>query len=197
MPKIVDREEMQLGILHAAQRVYLEKGYHSATIADVAHAAGVAKGTIYLYYKNKEALALSMMHTHFDGMQGRFFGGKKPATLDAFAKSLTKTMTVPDDDARYIRLFFEVFGEKFTSDTFMEEFGGFFDRLGGHYADHITHLQAIGEIRQDADPRNLGRLLAAMVDGIILHRGFFSIPERKHAKLRIELAAMFVRGLAA
>jgi AcrR family transcriptional regulator len=197
MPKIVDREEMQIGILDAAQTVYLDKGYHSATIADVADAAGVAKGTIYLYYKNKEALAEAMMHNHFDGMQDRFFGGGQPATLDAFARSLNKTMKLPNGDARYIRLFFEVFGEKFTSDEFMKNFGGFFERLGDQYAGYIAHLQDLGEVRKDADPRDLGRLLAAMVDGIILHRGFFSIPESKHAKLRGELAGLFVRGLAA
>ncbi len=41
------------GILQAARRVFGEKGYERATIADIACAAGVAKGTVYLYYRSK------------------------------------------------------------------------------------------------------------------------------------------------
>jgi AcrR family transcriptional regulator len=40
-------------ILHAAHHVFAEKGFDQATIADVAAAAGVAKGTVYLYYRSK------------------------------------------------------------------------------------------------------------------------------------------------
>jgi AcrR family transcriptional regulator len=40
-------------ILQAAHRVFAEKGFDQATIADVAAAAGVAKGTVYLYYRSK------------------------------------------------------------------------------------------------------------------------------------------------
>lgn len=77
------------------------------------------------------------------------------------------------------------------------QMGTFFDRLGAHYAQRFVHLQELGEVRKDADPVHLGRVLAAMVDGIILHRGLFMIPESRHVKLRTELATMFVKGLAA
>ncbi len=41
------------GILDAARRVFGEKGYERATIDDIAREAGVAKGTVYLYYRSK------------------------------------------------------------------------------------------------------------------------------------------------
>ncbi len=40
-------------ILTAAQNVFARKGFDGATIADIAHAAGVASGTVYLYYESK------------------------------------------------------------------------------------------------------------------------------------------------
>ncbi len=40
-------------ILQAAHHVFAEKGYDEATISDIASAAGVAKGTVYLYYRSK------------------------------------------------------------------------------------------------------------------------------------------------
>src|SRR5215467_4769054 len=48
-------------ILQAAAKVFAEKGFHNATIRDVAQAAGVADGTIYNYFANKAALMLSLL----------------------------------------------------------------------------------------------------------------------------------------
>src|SRR5689334_13571935 len=48
-------------ILDAAARVFAEKGYHRATIRDVAQAAGIADGTIYNYFANKAALLLGIL----------------------------------------------------------------------------------------------------------------------------------------
>jgi AcrR family transcriptional regulator len=41
-------------ILRAAQREFLERGYRRTSIESVARAAGVAKGTVYLYFDTKE-----------------------------------------------------------------------------------------------------------------------------------------------
>ena len=128
MPKVVDREEMQHGILDAAMQVYSKKGYHAATIADVAEAAGLGKGTLYLYFKNKEAIAISMVERHFKGMEDRFFGQKMPDSLDEFADSLSQTMNIPDEQSKFIRVFFEVFGPSFASDTFSAKVASFFDK---------------------------------------------------------------------
>ena len=195
MPKVVDREEMQHGILDAAMQVYSKKGYHAATIADVAEAAGLGKGTLYLYFKNKEAIAISMVDRHFKGMEDRFFGEAMPETLDAFAKGLSQTMNIPDDHAKFIRVFFEVFGPSFASDAFSAKVASFFDRLGDHYTGQIKHLQHAGQIRGDADAKKLGRVLASLIDGMILHKGLFSIPSKRHAAMRQEAVDMFVRGL--
>lgn len=43
-------------ILEAARRVIAERGVEEASVERIAHEAGVAKGTIYLYFDNKEML---------------------------------------------------------------------------------------------------------------------------------------------
>src|SRR5262245_18811860 len=47
---------MRQAILDAALAVFAERGYEAARLDDVAAKAGVAKGTLYLYFKDKEAL---------------------------------------------------------------------------------------------------------------------------------------------
>ena len=52
--KDVIKEFRTAELLGAARRVFAEKGFHAATVDDIATAAGVAKGTVYLYYRSKQ-----------------------------------------------------------------------------------------------------------------------------------------------
>jgi TetR/AcrR family transcriptional regulator, fatty acid metabolism regulator protein len=52
--------EKRRAILHAAVRVFAEKGYQGCRIADVARQAGVAYGLVYHYFRNKEELLESV-----------------------------------------------------------------------------------------------------------------------------------------
>src|SRR5512140_3005193 len=53
-------EERPREILAAALPVFAARGYHATRLADVAAAAGVTKGTIYYYFKNKDALLVAL-----------------------------------------------------------------------------------------------------------------------------------------
>lgn len=52
--KDVIKEFRTAELLEAARRLFAEKGFHATTVEDIAAAAGVAKGTVYLYYKSKQ-----------------------------------------------------------------------------------------------------------------------------------------------
>src|SRR5580693_7953203 len=54
------KAEKRLAILDGAIRVFSEKGFFNTTVAEVARAAGVADGTIYLYFESKDELLLSI-----------------------------------------------------------------------------------------------------------------------------------------
>lgn len=54
-------------ILDAAVEVFGRKGYHASTVADVAAEAGVAAGTIYLYFARKEEILISLFKRHLGG----------------------------------------------------------------------------------------------------------------------------------
>jgi len=67
-------------ILAAARSVFAEKGYEGATIADIAREAGVASGTVYLYYASKTDL--------FAALNGRLF--------EVIGEALLKAEVHPD-----------------------------------------------------------------------------------------------------
>jgi AcrR family transcriptional regulator len=61
-----EKARRQQEILLAARRVFFSKGIHRATVDDVAAAADLSKGSIYLYFDNKETL---LAHLLLDGLQ--------------------------------------------------------------------------------------------------------------------------------
>lgn len=48
-------------ILDSAEKVFLEKGFYPAKIEEIARNAGIAKGTIYIYFKDKESIYISLI----------------------------------------------------------------------------------------------------------------------------------------
>jgi AcrR family transcriptional regulator len=50
------KDERPSELIDAALAVFAERGYAATRLEDVAHHAGVTKGTMYLYFENKEAL---------------------------------------------------------------------------------------------------------------------------------------------
>jgi AcrR family transcriptional regulator len=49
-------------ILDAATQVFASKGFHRATIKDIAHVAGIADGTIYTYFASKTDVLLGILN---------------------------------------------------------------------------------------------------------------------------------------
>lgn len=56
-PRAIDKRRR---ILDAAVRVFARKGYFAARVSDIAKKAGVADGTIYLYFRSKEDLLVRL-----------------------------------------------------------------------------------------------------------------------------------------
>ena len=52
------KDAKRTAMMQAAVKVFSEKGYHAATVRDVVESAGVAIGTFYFYFPDKETLFL-------------------------------------------------------------------------------------------------------------------------------------------
>jgi AcrR family transcriptional regulator len=72
-----EKEQRREQILDAAEKVFFSKGFPAATVDDIAEAAELSKGTIYLYFKSKEDILLGI---HLRG---------EDIMLDMFRKATT------------------------------------------------------------------------------------------------------------
>ncbi len=63
MPRSKDETKV-IAIFDATLSVVMKTGFNGLKMADVAKKAGLATGTVYLYFKNKEAL-INALYLHF------------------------------------------------------------------------------------------------------------------------------------
>lgn len=59
-----DFEERRAGIVEHAARLFAERGFLGASIADLAEACEISKSLIYHYYDSKEDILFDVMHSH-------------------------------------------------------------------------------------------------------------------------------------
>jgi AcrR family transcriptional regulator len=80
-----DKEERHHALLDAAQALFLAHPDRMASVAEVAHAAGLAKGTVYLYFPSKEEMLLALHERHvaqFFAALTKLLDAPKPAGFD-------------------------------------------------------------------------------------------------------------------
>lgn len=100
----LDRAEQ---IRKAALSVFARRGFHEATVSEVASEAGIAKGTIYLYFSSKEEILIAILRRYIDGMLD-FVDGlldsslSVPEILGAFVRRQTELLRDEPDLVRVL-----------------------------------------------------------------------------------------------
>ncbi len=71
-PKAAAHAEAQrTRILDAAQRCFIEQGFHAAAMASIAEAAGISTGLIYRYFESKDAIVLAIIERELEERRAR------------------------------------------------------------------------------------------------------------------------------
>ena len=78
-------------ILEAAVKVFARQGFHQSTIAQIAKEAGVADGTIYLYFKNKDDILV------------QFFSFRAKQVFESFREEVDRAETSSDKLRNLVR----------------------------------------------------------------------------------------------
>jgi AcrR family transcriptional regulator len=102
-PRPLNDPDRRSAILTSALTVFSEKGFHRTTIKDIAKAAGLAEGTIYNHFENKDALLLSL----FEGLNAR---GREKVDL-ALPPDLPLSVFLPAHFEQMLSMFVESAGK--------------------------------------------------------------------------------------
>jgi TetR/AcrR family fatty acid metabolism transcriptional regulator len=151
-------------ILRAAVKVFARKGYFAARVAEIARRAGVADGTIYLYFESKEALLVAL----FDEVMAEHLAKARrevaaasgaPARLLAIARHHLRVL----GGNRELAVVFQV--ELRQSTKFMERFTASW--LQDYFAlvgDVIEQGQQEGSLRAELPRKLVAKALFGMLD---------------------------------
>lgn len=191
------RGEKRERILESAVHVFAEKGFYLARISDVAENAGIADGTIYLYFKNKDDLLLTIFEEKMDLLMGEL-----DRALDGVENPLDRIRTFARHHFRQVkahpRLAEVLQVELRLSNKFLKEYRptklwSYLGRVG----DMVKEGQAQGLIRPEVDPFIAMWMLFGALDEIAMQW----VLARKKDRFSLEKAAddvadCFIRGIS-
>lgn len=182
-------------ILKAAINVFAEKGFYNSRVSEIAKEANVADGTIYLYFKNKDDILISLFEEEF----GRI------------VENMRKELAKEKDPLQKIRIFAithlsivskqqqlgEVLGvEVRQSSKFMKEY------INNPFIEYLNLIRSIviegqekGFIRKDLTPGIMKRALFGALDEMA--RYWVLSTKKKHSinEAALQISEVFIRGL--
>lgn len=160
-------EERQQRILDAAARLFVHYGYDKTTVSEIAQAAGVSKGAIYLHFKSKDDLFETLLIRE----------------MKAFAE---EWLLVTDQDPRggtiaamYRNMLYALSANPFMSAIFRQDsqiFGSYLRKPGnlfraqsfsGTRHEFVQMMQEAGAVRSDIDPAVIAHVMNMLAYGLI------------------------------
>ena len=181
-------------IVEAAIRVFARNGYYNSRVSDIAREAGIASGTIYLYFKTKDEILVTL------------FREKMAAFVSALRTEIAREPRPEAKIRRLVRLHFEVLeaspdmaevvqvelrqGQKFFRGASAHEISAYFELIGS-----ILHEGVAGGVfRRDLPVKIATKMLFGAMDQmatswVLGKRGY------RLADTADGLADIFLRGL--
>jgi AcrR family transcriptional regulator len=194
--------ERPTALFEAALKVFAKRGYHAARLEEVAEAAGVSKGTIYHYFRNKEDLLSQTLEckrtVHLARMEDQLknFEGTASEKLRFLAESGWKTWT-GEDWGRYTKLMFgEIANE--LPDIFLLSIQQSLLRVWKFTEDVIREGQKSGEFRKDANAKAIARFIHSGLSYQALlqvHMGIAKLDRCPLAQIFESSLDLVIRGL--
>jgi TetR/AcrR family fatty acid metabolism transcriptional regulator len=156
--------DKRTAILDAATVVFAKRGFFGAQVADIARSAGIAAGTVYLYFRSKDEILTSI----FDRTMKEAIGEGRAALADVSdpverLRQIARMHLARMGRDRSLAIVFQV--ELRQTTKFMEQFSatGLRDYLGV-IQQTIEDAQVKGLFRKSINPRTAAKVFFGALD---------------------------------
>jgi len=167
-----DKQLRKADILRAAENVFASKGYHEATIQDIAKQAQYGTGTVYLYFKDKNALYFSLLE---EKIQSLINNAKEKTEQAKDAKKkleifIRESLVFFEQNQSFFRIYMleknsiQLIVSKKVTESFsvLEHATEYVEKL-------IKHAQEENVIKKNYSPSELADILASIMGSMILN----------------------------
>lgn len=181
--------------MDAAREVFVEKGFTKASMSEIAQRAGVAHGTTYLYFKSKDALALSLA----DELNDQFLQIALPLLLNGNAKEGIRRLVreffeLCQSEQRTLQILYVSLGVARVETLRAQEEGK--PDIQAMYIQALVQQMEAGQLQYYADPQSLFMLLIGVFNWVALHAFAFTLlPAEQLQSLEVTLIQMLERAL--
>jgi TetR/AcrR family fatty acid metabolism transcriptional regulator len=182
-------------ILQAAIKVFSEKGFYNSRVSEIAKEANVADGTIYLYFKNKDDILISLFEEEF-GKVVRNMRAELSREKDALQKIKRFAITHLSIVSHHPHLA-EVMGVEVRQSTkFMKEY------VNQPFIEYLNIIRSVviegqekGLLRRDLTPGVMKRALFGALDEMA--RYWVLSTKKKHGidEAALQISDIFIRGM--
>ena len=183
-------------ILKAAVKVFARNGFHATRVSEVAKAAGVADGTIYLYFKSKDELLVSLFEDRVSKLLAFMEGElpKLPSAPERLRAVIDMQLGLLEGERDLAEVVTVIIRQ---STRLMKEFAA---PKFLAYLDAIARIvhdgQHAGDFRKDVSPHIAARAVFGALDGITLTWALGRAEQGALARAATQLSDILLRGLA-
>ena len=183
-------------ILEAAVKVFARQGFYAARVSEVAKAAGVADGTIYLYFKSKDELLVSLFEDRITRLLAhvREELPKVPTAAGRLERIIELQLGLLEGERELAEVVTIIIRQstKLMKEFAAPKFLAYLDTI----AEVVADGQASGAFRNDVSPHLVARATFGALDGIALTWALGKAQRGGLVKAAGQLAQVLLRGLA-
>ncbi len=163
MKKRNTKEAKRALILGKALELFAKKGYHNATTAEIAKASGIAKGTLFNYFKSKEHLLRSLIFETLADLAGLIDPNKDGiVTRDDFFGVIRESKIWIVNNSQFVSLYFSLVAQPSVFELLKTE-------IWIKMAPYLDNLTVFFQKEGISDAYAEVRFFLAMLDGIGIH----------------------------
>lgn len=183
-PKITEshRHDLRQRLIDIALTSFSKYGYDKTRMEDIATTADVAKGTLYLYFKNKEDLFTAISERNIEKLKNHFitiFNNKEEliSGLETFYKQFKN----PDN-----KVFFEIVAESSRNSKLRQLLYEHRKKIIEMIIKYVDLQKSKGFLKKDLQSKTIAYILVAQYDGLRINR-ILGMNEEENNRVWIEL----------
>jgi TetR/AcrR family transcriptional regulator, fatty acid metabolism regulator protein len=184
-------------IIEAAVRVFARKGYYNSRVSDIAREAGIAAGTIYLYFKTKDEILVTLfrdkMAEFVDSLRKAIAGGERDAASKV--RTLVRlhfSLLEKDPELAEVLQVELRQGQKFFRGASGQEIGAYFALIGSVLEEGVGEGRFRSSLSVKVATKMLFGAMDQMATSWVLGKRGYRLADTADA-----VAEIFLQGVAA